>query len=54
VPHYRIKPSTHVFTLLKPSSKGKTGLGVYPDGMVELDGYVGEFLLEAGRPEDRR
>lgn len=34
----------HVFTHLKPSSKGKTGLGVYPDGMVELDGYVGELL----------
>jgi arylsulfatase len=23
---------------------GKTGLGVYPDGMVELDGYVGQLL----------
>ena len=34
----------HVFTHLKPESKGKTGLGVYPDGMVELDGYVGELL----------
>src|SRR5262245_41836086 len=34
----------HVFTHLKPSSKGKTGLGVYPDGMVELDGYVGQLL----------
>ena len=34
----------HVWTHLKPSSKGKTGLGVYPDGMVELDGYVGELL----------
>ncbi len=28
----------HVFTHLKPSSVGKTGLGLYPDGMVELDG----------------
>ena len=39
----------HVFTHLKPSSKGKTGLGTYPDGMVELDGYVGQLLdkLEA-------
>jgi arylsulfatase len=27
----------HVFTHLKPASKGKTGLGLYPDGMVELD-----------------
>jgi arylsulfatase A-like enzyme len=34
----------HVFTHLKPSSEGKTGLGVYPDGMVELDGYVGQLL----------
>jgi arylsulfatase len=34
----------HVFTHLKKASKGKTGLGVYPDGMVELDGYVGELL----------
>jgi arylsulfatase A-like enzyme len=34
----------HVWTHLKPSSVGKTGLGVYPDGMVELDGYVGQLL----------
>ncbi len=34
----------HIFTHLKPASKGKTGLGLYPDGMVELDGYVGELL----------
>jgi arylsulfatase A-like enzyme len=34
----------HVFTHLKPSSMGKTGLGLYPDGMVELDGYVGQLL----------
>ena len=34
----------HVWTHLKLSSKGKTGLGVYPDGMIELDGYVGELL----------
>src|SRR5262249_40933530 len=34
----------HVWTHLKPSSEGKTGLGVYPDGMVELDGYVGQLL----------
>ncbi|KRG67715.1 arylsulfatase [Stenotrophomonas terrae] len=34
----------HVFTHLKPASKGRTGLGLYPDGMVELDGYVGELL----------
>ena len=34
----------HIFTHLKPSSVGKTGLGLYPDGMVELDGYVGQLL----------
>jgi arylsulfatase len=34
----------HIWTHLKPSSVGKTGLGVYPDGMVELDGYVGRLL----------
>lgn len=34
----------HVWTHLKPESKGKTGLGTYPDGMVELDGYVGQLL----------
>jgi len=34
----------HVWTHLKPASAGKTGLGVYPDGMVELDGYVGQLL----------
>ena len=34
----------HVFTHLKPASAGKTGLGLYPDGMVELDSYVGQLL----------
>src|SRR5262245_42834706 len=34
----------HVFTHLKPSSVGVTGQGLYPDGMVELDGYVGQLL----------
>jgi arylsulfatase A-like enzyme len=34
----------HIFTHLKPASVGKTGLGLYPDGMVELDGYVGQLL----------
>jgi arylsulfatase A-like enzyme len=37
-------PAKHVWTHLKPESNGKTGLGVYPDGMVELDGYVGQVL----------
>jgi len=34
----------HVFTHLKPESNGKTGLGIYPDGMVEHDGMVGQLL----------
>jgi len=34
----------HVWTHLKPASKGKTGLGIYPDGMVETDGHVGQLL----------
>jgi arylsulfatase A-like enzyme len=34
----------HVLTHLKPESVGKSGHGLYPDGMVELDGYVGELL----------
>jgi arylsulfatase len=34
----------HVFTHLKESSQGKTGLGLYPDGMVEHDGHVGQLL----------
>jgi arylsulfatase len=34
----------HVFTHLKPESEGRTGLGTYPDGMVEHDGHVGRLL----------
>ena len=34
----------HVFTHLKKESEGKTGLGLYPDGMVEHDGMVGQLL----------
>jgi arylsulfatase len=34
----------HIFTHLKKASDGKTGLGLYPDGMVELDGYIGQLL----------
>ena len=34
----------HVWTHLKEESAGKTGLGIYPDGMVEHDGHVGELL----------
>ena len=34
----------HVWTHLKEESKGKTGLGVYADGMVEHDAMVGQLL----------
>jgi arylsulfatase len=34
----------HIWTHLKAASKGKTGLGVYPDGMVEHDGHIGQML----------
>jgi arylsulfatase A-like enzyme len=34
----------HIWTHLKKESEGKTGLGVYPDGMVEHDGHVGQLL----------
>jgi arylsulfatase len=36
----------HVFTHLKKESEGKTGLGVYPDGMVEHDTHVGQLLAK--------
>jgi arylsulfatase A-like enzyme len=36
----------HVFTHLKKESEGKTGFGVYADGMVEHDAQVGELLAE--------
>ena len=34
----------HIWTHLKSESKGKTGLGVYPDGMVEHDNHIGQML----------
>jgi arylsulfatase len=34
----------HIWTRLKKASEGKTGLGIYPDGMVEHDAMVGELL----------
>jgi arylsulfatase len=34
----------HIWTRLKAESQGKTGLGLYPDGMVEHDGHVGQLL----------
>jgi arylsulfatase len=36
----------HIFTHLKEASRGKTGLGVYADGMVEHDGHVGQILAK--------
>src|SRR5688572_18966631 len=36
--------SMHIWTRLKAESQGKTGLGIYPDGMVEHDAMVGEVL----------
>jgi arylsulfatase len=34
----------HIWTRLKAESEGKTGLGIYPDGMVEHDAMVGQLL----------
>ncbi|TDJ53890.1 MAG: arylsulfatase [Gemmatimonadetes bacterium] len=34
----------HVWTRLKEESVGVTGIGLYPDGMVEHDGHVGILL----------
>ena len=34
----------HIYTHLKPASKGKTGLGLVADGMTEFDGMVGQLL----------
>jgi arylsulfatase A-like enzyme len=34
----------HIWTRLKPQAQGATGLGIYPDGMVEHDGQVGQVL----------
>ncbi len=34
----------HIFTHLKEGVEGKTGLGIYADGMVEHDRQVGELL----------
>jgi arylsulfatase len=36
----------HVHTHLKKESQGKTGQGIYPDGMVEHDGQVGQLLAK--------
>jgi arylsulfatase len=34
----------HIWTHLKPESKGKTGFGIFADGMAEHDGHVGQLL----------
>ena len=34
----------HIWTRLKPESKGVTGQGIFADGMVEHDGMVGQLL----------
>jgi arylsulfatase A-like enzyme len=34
----------HIWTRLRAESEGRTGLGVYPDGMVEHDAMVGLLL----------
>ncbi len=34
----------HVWTHLKAESYGKTGIGLYPDGMVEHDAAIGDVL----------
>ena len=34
----------HVWTHLKKETDGRTGIGLYPDGMVEHDDMVGELL----------
>jgi len=34
----------HVWTRLKKREPGRTGIGLYPDGMAEHDDMVGELL----------
>ena len=41
-----LDPHAHLHAHLKPASVGKTGLGIYPDGMVEHDGHVGQVLAK--------
>lgn len=40
----------HVFAHLKKESEGRTGLGLYADGMVEHDGQVGQLLAKLKEP----
>ncbi|HEV3085023.1 MAG TPA: arylsulfatase [Gemmataceae bacterium] len=34
----------HIWTHLQKGAEGKTGFGIYPDGMVEHDAHVGQLL----------
>ena len=36
----------HIWTHLREEADGKTGLGIYPDGMVEHDMHVGQILAK--------
>jgi len=36
----------HVWTRLKKEAQGRTGIGLYPDGMVEHDDHVGMLLAK--------
>ncbi|MGB5389212.1 MAG: arylsulfatase [Thermoanaerobaculia bacterium] len=36
----------HVWTRLRPEAVGRTGIGLYPDGMVEHDDMVGRVLAK--------
>ncbi len=36
----------HIWTHLRPEAEGQTGLGIYPDGMVEHDAHVGRILAK--------
>ncbi len=36
----------HVWTRLKAESEGRTGIGLYPDGMAEHDDHVGMLLTK--------
>ena len=36
----------HVWTHLKKASYGKTGIGIYPDGLMELDDMTGKLLQQ--------
>ena len=44
----------HIWTRLKPEAQGKTGLGIYPDGMVEHDAQVEPVPEEARRSRHRQ